>query len=101
MIGLLIMAGMFESGQDVYKQQVQALESMDSLQQEAPAGLMGGSQNEVYSYVNDFVNYLRSRRSDIEVPEIETKPSSLPEISDVDVAEFEAAVAPTLSETQT
>lgn len=84
---------MFESGQDVYKQQVQALESMDSLQQEAPAGLMGGSQTEVYSYVNDFVNYLRSRRSDIEVPEIETKPSALPEISDVDVAEFEAAVA--------
>lgn len=93
MIGLLIMAGMFESGQDVYKQQVQALESMNSLQQDTPAGLMGGRQTEIYSYVNDFVNYLRSRRSDIEVPEIETKPSALPEISDVDVAEFEAAVA--------
>lgn len=86
------MSGFFESSKDTYTQQMEALEQMGQ-QEEAEQlslGLMAGEEKQgMGDYVWDFVKTLRKEREPFTV---EPQTVMLPEITDLDVEQFEQAV---------
>lgn len=86
------MSGFFESSKDTYKQQIEALEAMAQAEkvEQAPAGLMQGEESEgTGDYIWDFITSLRKEREPFTV---EAPTASVPEITDLDIEEFEKAV---------
>jgi len=85
------MSGFFESSQDTYKQQIDALNQMGQAQEadSTSLGLMAEEGKSSSDYVWDFIKNLRKEREPFTV---EPQTVVMPEITDLDIEEFEKAV---------
>lgn len=88
------MSSFFESSKDTYRQQMEALEQIGQAQEadSISLGLMSGAEEAKDDYVWNFVKKLRQEREGFTVEPSAPAPLIYPEVSDLDIEQFEKAV---------
>jgi len=85
------MASLFQSSKDVYRQQVEALESMAETE-EVTQGL-GSKSEEEYNWLQGFMQSMKAKRAQRSSEIAESlEPTPVPTITEEDIVEFEAGM---------